>query len=191
MFRVAGIMVVFMTEVSAVTLRLGLSDDFGRALGERIDFAEVVEVEVDGSRIGSGVVIDEHWILTAGHVVEGSRSAVIRSGSREWIVSEITTHPGWSPNPSTGYSQGADLALLRLDRGLPGVPIVPLWTGGTTARPLAMMAGYGAGGNGLLGAYQSPDGLQAGLNLVDRFLPAGAGGFGSRISTAARIVTIP
>jgi hypothetical protein len=64
-----------------------------------------------------------------------------------------------------------------LEEGRPGVPIIPLWTGGFAQRPLAMMAGYGAGGNGLLGAYQPANGLQAGLNLADRFVSAGAGGF--------------
>lgn len=178
MFRVMGLVLAGgMATTSAVTLRVGLPEGFGRTLAERLDFAEVVEIEVNGSRGGSGVVIDENWVLTAGHVVEGGRSMVVSKPGWSREVSEVITHPDWSANPAVGVSQGADLALLRIAQGLSEVPVVPLWGGGNSVRPLAMIAGYGAGGNGLLGAYQPGDGLQAGLNLVDRFVTAGSGAF--------------
>ena len=79
-------------------------------------------------------------------------------------------------NPEVGLNQGNDLTLLRLKSSVTGVPRVPLWQGGTGSPLLGMMAGFGAGGNGLLGAYQPIGDLRAGLNVVDRFLEVGASG---------------
>jgi hypothetical protein len=173
---VIGLFFVAVAGASGVTLRLGLESDAGEILAKGIDFAGVVKVESQSGNLGSGVFLNGDWVLTAGHVVEGSNGAVVRVGGSEYQVSEIVQNPGWRANPSVGLEQGNDLALLRLESAVGGVPEIPLWKGGGGAPFLGMMAGYGSGGNGLLGSYLPQGNLRAGLNVVDRFLRVGTGG---------------
>lgn len=177
------ILVALISEVSGITLRHGLDAGMGADLAERIDFAEVVQIEVGsaggGGSSGSGVLLNSEWVLTAGHVVNaaGAGRMTISVNGTQRGVTDVFPNPGWVDDPAPGLGQGNDLMLLRLSEPISGAPVVPIWQGGGSGPLMGLMAGYGKGGNGLLGAYLSGGSLQAGLNVVDRFLSVGDGGF--------------
>ncbi len=170
-------------EVSGVTLRHGLAAGTGADLAGRIDFALVVQIEVGGISgggvSGSGVLLNPEWVLSAGHLVysASAQDTTVEVGGVRRQVSAVHPHPGWLEAPSVGLSQRNDLVLLRLSEAISTAPSVPIWEGGGSGPLIGLMAGFGNGGNGLLGAYLSADGLQAGMNVVDRSLLGRDGGF--------------
>ena len=171
-----------MSGATGITLRHGLGATTGSDLAARMTFAEVVEVEIGSTGTGSsgsGVLLNQEWVLTAAHLVDSveAREVVIKTGGAQREVSEVHVHSGWFGNPSPGLTQSSDLVLLRLSEPFLSAPVVPLWQGGGSGLLLGMMAGFGSGGNGLLGAHLSADGLQAAFNLIDRQLMDGDGGF--------------
>jgi len=165
-----------------ITLRHGLDAMTGSDLAARMTFAEIVEVEVGSAgagTVGSGVLLNPEWVLTAAHLVNSADAGevVIRASGSGREVSEVHSHPGWFGNPSPGLAQSRDLVLLRLSNPIRSAPVIPLWQGGGSGTLLGMMAGFGRGGNGLLGAYLPANGLRAGFNLIDRKIIDGDGGF--------------
>ncbi|YCM46200.1 trypsin-like serine protease [Verrucomicrobiaceae bacterium 227] len=174
---------MLIVKVSGVTLRHGLPDGAGVALGERIDFAEVVQVTVGaaggGGVSGSGVMLNSEWVLSAGHLGNAAVAGdvTVEVGGVRHQVSEVVEHPGWLDEPVAGLSQRQDLVLFRLSEPVSAAPAVPIWQGGGSGAMISLMAGFGNGGNGLLGAYAGAGVLQAGMNVVDRSLMDGGGGF--------------
>lgn len=169
-------------EVSGVTLRHGLAAGTGADLAGRIDFAAIVRIEVresGGGVSGSGVLLNQEWVLSAGHLVQSAvaGNVMVEVNGVPRRVSAAHAHPGWLDSPSVGLSQRNDLVMLRLSEPVVAAPFVPIWSGGGSGSLIGLMAGFGNGGNGLLGAYLPADGLQAAMNLVDRSLLGGDGGF--------------
>ena len=168
---------------SGVTLRHGLDAGLGASLAAELDFARVVRIDVAGAGLGgssgSGVLLNSEWVLTAGHVVNGANGGQISvsMNGMNLGVEGVVAHPGWAANPGIGLSQGSDLTLLKLSSPVANAPVVQLWQGGGGAPLIGVMAGYGNGGNGLLGAYLPGGTLQAGMNVIDRYLPSESGAF--------------
>ena len=111
-----------------------------------------------------GSVIDDDWILTAAHCVDGSWPGDIRveSGITELSdfgekrrVDEIVVHPDYD-----SWSQDNDIALLRLKRGISAPPVALLDASAeaslASAGTLATVSGWGT----LSSGGTSPDALQ-------------------------------
>ena len=95
------------------------------------DFSTTVAV----SNFGSGVIIGEKWILTAGHVVLDEEYGEEQPGN--WVVSvgddyenpdntyevkAIYVHPAWrADNSNLGLEHGMDIALLELENPITGI----------------------------------------------------------------------
>jgi len=178
-----GIYWILFPVVNGTTLRHGLTAGTGAELAERIDFAMAVQIEAGepsgGGLTGSGVLLNQDWVLSAAHLVHsaGAAEMTVKVDGEERLVSEVHRHPGWLEAPSVGLSQRNDLVLLRLHDPVEGAPTVPIWGGGNGSPLIGLMAGFGKGGNGLLGAYLPADGLQGGMNVLDRHLLNDDGGF--------------
>ena len=99
------------------------------------DFSTTVAI----SNFGSGVIIGERWVLTAGHVVLDEEYGEEQAGA--WVVSvgsdrdnpdstydvkEIHIHPGWRADHSNdGLEYGIDIALIELTSSIEGVTPAP------------------------------------------------------------------
>jgi S1-C subfamily serine protease len=110
----------------------------------------------------TATLIDEHWALTAGHVVVGADCATI-SPHHEAV--EIIVHPDFDEK-KLGWN---DLALLRVTESFGLAYYPPLATEQDAAvGDTVTLAGYGVYGR-LGTGYTDADGrLRAGTNVVER-----------------------
>ncbi|MDP6379460.1 MAG: trypsin-like serine protease [Candidatus Thalassarchaeaceae archaeon] len=99
------------------------------------DFSTTVAI----SNFGSGVIIGDRWVLTAGHVVLDEEYGEEQAGA--WVVSvgsdrdnpdstydvkAIHIHPGWRADHSNdGLEYGVDIALIELTSSIEGVIPAP------------------------------------------------------------------
>ncbi|XP_027976920.1 complement C1s subcomponent [Eumetopias jubatus] len=110
-----------------------------------------------------GVLIDEYWVLTAAHVVEGNRDPVMYVGSTSVVTSELAKaqmltaerviiHPGWEflDAPETRKNFNNDIALVQLKEPVKMGPTVsPICLPGTSSEynpsvgDLGLISGWG------------------------------------------------
>lgn len=131
-------------------------------------WSSAVAVIVNGSTY-SGVVIAPRYVLTAAHVAGGAAPATVsvqvNIAARPVILAAATiaTFPG-SAFPHD------DLALIELAEPVPGaVRIPPIWRGPLAPGQVLILVGYGASGNGDVGATVAPaPGVKrVGRNVLD------------------------
>jgi secreted trypsin-like serine protease len=118
---------------------------------------------------GSGVVISDRWVLTAGHIALGKTGGTVTVGGNSYTVQSSIVHPNYSypSNPN-------DIGLLYLSSSISGVaPAKMLKLDG----PLSILGreatwvGHGLGGNGVFGAAGPLD-FRAFTNIIDVMGPA-------------------
>lgn len=115
------------------------------------------------SEWAGGALIDEYWVLTAAHVVEGNSHPLMYAGSTTVRTSQLDKaqaltaervfiHPGWQPvaDPKTRKNFDNDIALVRLkDPARMGPTVSPICLPGTSAKysfsvgDLGMISGWG------------------------------------------------
>jgi len=131
-------------------------------------WSAVGSVVVNGAPL-SGVVIAGRFVLTAAHVVSGAPvntlQFVLNLGATQWTspVESVVVHPSYS----FPYD---DLAVLKLANPVPpSVPIYRMYSGAQTAGLTLVLIGYGASGNGDVGANvgASSSVKRVGENVLD------------------------
>lgn len=141
-------------------------------------WAGVGAVRVNGGTF-SGALINNQYVLTAAHVVNGATpgnvSFTLNAGSNASHViaaESIKVFPGY-----TGTAPGSDgvwhddLALIKLASPVSGVASYDLYAGALGGQTLSLV-GYGAGGDGTNGAPipANPNVKRVGQNRVDILL---------------------
>lgn len=122
--------------------------------------------------VASGTLINPDWVLTAGHnfgvgaTVTGTFT--IGGVSRTFSSAAIFHHPSWASSPEVGPTQGADIALVRLDSPFTGVTPARIATNANFVGQTAITVGYGAYGTGLNASTPSDGTKRAMMNVIDR-----------------------
>jgi hypothetical protein len=117
---------------------------------------------------GSGVLISDRWVLTAGHVSQNKQAGgVFHVAGVEYQVESTILHPSFS---LAGSSISYDLGLLHLAAPVTGVgaaEMLALSPPGSILGKEATWVGVGFTGTGLTGAQASPIELRAFTNLIE------------------------
>lgn len=124
--------------------------------------------KVTGSNFsGSGVMLSDRWVLTAGHISQNKQAGgIFTVGGVNHTIQRTLLHPDYS---TAGASYSSDLGLLYLSTPVAGVGASSMLRLDTPASILgreATYVGHGFTGTGLTGA-QTPIELRAFTNLIE------------------------
>jgi len=113
---------------------------------------------------GSGVLVANDWVITAGHVVDDAKALRFNIGGQSYQGKQWLAHNNWRGNPLSGF----DLALVQLDRAVTGARPAALYGGAGEVGRVARSVGFGLTGDGLTG-YDTRSGLnkRGGNNVID------------------------
>jgi hypothetical protein len=116
---------------------------------------------------GSGTLIAPDWVLTAGHIVDGSVSTLsFRIGGTTYGGAEWRAHPNWTGSLNGGH----DIGLIRLTTAVANVAPASRYTAASELGRTAHFVGYGNTGTGLTGFKNGTSGTRrAGANVVDAY----------------------
>lgn len=120
-----------------------------------------------GSFNGSGVLISDRWVLTAGHVSLGKTGGTYSVGGINYTIENAITHPSFSFSPSLTY----DVGLLYLSAPVAGIEAATLYRFDTPTSILGRVAtwvGHGMTGTGETGVQNSIE-FRAFTNIIDVF----------------------
>ncbi len=109
----------------------------------------VGKIFIDGGRsTGSGTLIGDRFMLTAGHVTAGASSIRVRLKGSDYSAVRSVVHPGWRGN---NLFDGVDLSIIELDRPVAGVAPAKLYRGRAESERNVAAVGFGLTGNGIIG----------------------------------------
>lgn len=116
---------------------------------------------------GSGVLISDRWVLTAGHISQNKQTGgIFNVAGADYTIESTILHPSYS---TSGSSYSYDLGLLYLSAPVTGIGAAEMLQLGTSESILgreATWVGIGFTGTGLTGA-QLPIELRAFTNLIE------------------------
>jgi hypothetical protein len=159
----AGLTAIVAANALAMTRRDDRTD--AQYLNYGAAFPAVGAVYANGGWNGSGTLIANNWVLTAGHVADTmTSSGSVDFNGTQYSVSQIVKNPGWSGD----LTAGNDLALLRLNSNVAGVTPIGLYSSNQTWGKASTIVGFGGTGTGSAGWTGGYDVLRrAGTNIVD------------------------
>lgn len=155
--------------VQAGVVRHDLDDFYYRDFGQSDPFDPVGRITgrsvTGGGFSASGVLFDDRWLLTAAHVVDDAAALSFSLQGQTYQATDWLPHAHWSGGLWDGY----DIALVKLNRAVTGVPAATRDRSvGDDLGQLGFTIGYGTTGTGLTGATVNTTQLRGGINTVDR-----------------------
>lgn len=115
---------------------------------------------------GMGTLVAPRWVLTAGHIAaELAPGDLAELGGSNYKIDAIVQHPGWHGIKSWEDVR-RDIALIRLETAVTGIPPARLYTGDDEAGMTATIVGRGRRGTGLTGPVADDNRMRAATNRV-------------------------
>jgi hypothetical protein len=147
------------------TIDPGTSDAQYIKYGEEFEYVgRLCGTYKDDSRFcASAVAIDDHFILTAAHVVKDSNSCLFTLKDKTYCITDVIYHKDFDD----GKFGTADIAIgySKEPFGLKFYPA--LYEGEDEANKICCMSGFGITGNFISGAIFSDNKQRAGSNTID------------------------
>lgn len=174
LYRIASLAILILMcacpEVPAGTIR------HDRTQSQYLEYAEsdsfsaagMLSIERGGDpSVGSGVLVGNgRWVLTAAHLLAGTKDMTFKLGGRTYAADGWVAHPRYDGD----FRQGYDLGLVRLSGYAEGVMPAGLYRGRRELGLEAMLVGSGLTGTGLSGAEPPAEAdrlARAGTNVID------------------------
>ncbi len=167
----------FLTGAIAGVIRHDVSDSEYLSLASESAYDAVGSVrwsEGGLSFIGSGTYLGDGWVLTAGHVADGTD--FLGGGLSNWRFTvdgsthygdEFYVHPEWTSSQGD-LALGVDLALVRLSSDPLSIDPALLYEFEDEEDQVATLVGFGSTGVGTDGYLENSAGTKrAGQNVVD------------------------
>ena len=130
-------------------------------------FHSVVPICCDdgiGKSCGSAVIIDPHWIITAAHVLEGSKECSIVLDNKKYTINKVINYPKYEKNIFGHY----DLALGFIQEELKLDHYPELYLKNDEVGKVCSIAGYGITGTFNTGIKIGDNKKRAGSNFVEK-----------------------
>jgi len=148
----------------AGTPRHDVSPDVSLTMGSSFEsVGKFIGRSGSSAYLGSGTLISDNWVLTAGHNVDSADSLSFSIGGQDYSASSWIAHPGWDGDLMAGY----DIALVQLDAPVANIAPAERYSGFEEMGAIATSVGYGKSGDGLSGAVSSAGTRRAGQNVID------------------------
>jgi hypothetical protein len=151
--------------INAGTIDPSISDSQYLKYGEQFEYVgRLCGTYKDDSRFcASAVAIDDHFIITAAHVVKDSNSCTFTVKDKAYCITDVVYHKDFDD----GEFGTADIAIgySKEPFGLKFYPA--LYEGDDEDNKICCMSGFGITGNFLTGASLSDNKRRAGSNMID------------------------
>lgn len=160
------IFLIFINIVNAGTIDPSIDDSKYIEYGKKFKYVyKICGTYEDGQLFcASAVAIDKNWVLTAAHVVNGARTAIVSQDDKAFLVKEIICSENFQSN-SFGYGDIA-ICYIKDDLGLDFYP--PLYDKDDELDKICCISGYGITGDFNTGSKLADGKKRAGSNKIIR-----------------------
>ncbi len=165
------ISVLAVPQGQAIIIRHDRADS--RYVVNELDFPQLFFLHTRfDNKVCVATLIAEQWAITAGHCTEQTPiKETIEAGEayhlfitgQDYSVNELVLHPGFRHSQQL---ESVDLALIKLDRPVPGVQPVSLYSEQDEQSQALTLMGWGYSGEGIKGRSFNDGKLRRAQNIV-------------------------